>query len=210
MLTPRLPKPAFLAFLQDEAAAGRAVLDGAFVRLPGHEVRLSPEDQAIWDRIAPALSGEGRFRPPRVRDFATEMGLDERELRRVMKLTQKLGRTDQIARDHFFAREVTAEMVAILLDVAAQSPDGWFTAPAFRDRVQNGRKVAIEILDFFDRLGVTLRRGDLRRINPHRLDLFGLSGRESSPVGRPDFKSGWGSEPVPGGFDSHSLPPESR
>jgi selenocysteine-specific elongation factor len=32
--------------------------------------------------------------------------------------------------------------------------------------------VAIEILDFFDRLGVTLRRGDLRRINPHRIDLF--------------------------------------
>ena len=36
----------------------------------------------------------------------------------------------------------------------------------------NGRKVAIEILDFFDRLGVTLRRGDLRRINPHRIDMF--------------------------------------
>ena len=88
-------------------------------------------------------------------------------------LTQRLGRTDQIAPDHFFAREVTQEMVAILLDIAKDSPDGWFTAPAFRDRVQNGRKVAIQILDFFDRLGLTLRRGDMRRINPHRIDLFG-------------------------------------
>ena len=33
------------------------------------------------------------------------------------------------------------------------------------------------------------------------------SGRESSPVGRPDFKSGRGREPVLGGFDSLSLPP---
>ena len=49
-----------------------------------------------------------------------------------------------------------------------------FTAPLFRDRVQNGRKVAIEILDFFDRHGVTLRRGDLRRLNPHRADLFAV------------------------------------
>jgi selenocysteine-specific elongation factor len=32
--------------------------------------------------------------------------------------------------------------------------------------------VAIQILDFFDRHGVTLRRGDLRRINPRRLNLF--------------------------------------
>ena len=116
--------------------------------------------------------GEGRFRPPRVRDFARAFGIDEREVRRVLKLTQKLGRTDQIANDHFFARDVVREMVAILRDVAATSEDGWFTATAFRDRVQNGRKVAIEILDFFDRLGLTLRRGDLRRLNPHRADLF--------------------------------------
>ena len=213
-LTPRLPKPEFLSFLRDEAGAGRAVMDGAFLRLPGHEVRLSPEDEALWLRIVPALTGDGRFRPPRVRDFATETGVEEREVRRVLKLTQKLGRTDQIAHDHFFARTVTAEMVAIAVDVAAKTEDGWFGAPAFRDRMGNGRKVAIEILDFLDRLGVTLRRGDLRRINPHRVDLFGTAeqrdGRESSPVGRPDFKSGWGSEPVPGGFDSHSLPPEKR
>ena len=208
-LTPRLAKDAFLAFLQAESARGALVLDGAFVRLPGHEVRLSPEDEALWTRIAPALQGEARFRPPRVRDFATDFGIDERDIRRLLKLTQKLGRTDQIAHDHFFARPVTAEMVAIILDVAGASDDGWFTAAAFRDRVQNGRKVAIEILDFFDRHGVTLRRGDLRRINPHRVDLFGDIGRESSPVGRPDFKSGCGSEPVAGGFDSHSLPPDS-
>ena len=172
-LTPRLPKEAFLTLLRSEAGAGRIVLDGAFVRLPGHEVKLSPEDDALWRQIEPRLLGAERFRPPRVRDFASELGLDEREVRRVLRLTQKLGRTDQIARDHFFAREVTREMVAILHDIASQADDGWFTAPAFRDRVQNGRKVAIEILDFFDRLGLTLRRGDLRRINPHRSDLFG-------------------------------------
>ena len=58
---------------------------------------------------------------------------------------------------------------------------------------------------------MTLRRGDLRRINKHRLDLFrrptdelllsSNSGRESPPVGRPDFKSGRGREPVFGGFE---------
>ena len=172
-LNPRLPKEEFLTFLQDEAQAGRVVLEGAFLRLPTHEVQLSPDDEALFARIQPQLLGEGRFRPPRVRDFAQGFAVEEREVRRVLKLAQRLGRVDQIAHDHFFAREVTAEMVAILRDVAAQSEDGWFTAPAFRDRVQNGRKVAIEILDFLDRHGLTLRRGDLRRINPHRADLFG-------------------------------------
>ena len=39
--------------------------------------------------------------------------------------------------------------------------------------MENGRKVAIQILEFFDKLGLTMRRGDLRRLNPHRADLFG-------------------------------------
>ena len=173
-LRPRLPGEAFLIFLRAEAEAGRTVLDGAFLRLPGHEVTLAPADEALAARLLPALLGESRFRPPRVRDLAAEFALDEREIRRVLRLTQRIGRTDQIAQDHFFAREVTQEMVFILREVAAQAPEGWFTAPAFRDRLNNGRKVAIQILDFFDRLGFTLRRGDLRRLNPHRADLFAV------------------------------------
>lgn len=172
LLKPRLPTTSFLAFLRDEAAAGRIVLDGAFLRLPGHEVRLSPADEDLWQRIHPHLVDDSRFRPPRVRDFAALLNADERDIRRVLKLAQRLGQTHEIAHDHFFARAVVEEMAAIVLDVAAQAEDGWFTAPTFRDRVHNGRKVAIEVLDFYDRLGLTLRRGDLRRINPHRSDLF--------------------------------------
>jgi selenocysteine-specific elongation factor len=110
--------------------------------------------------------------------------------------------------------------VEIAAELAAKAPNGQFAAAAFRDRLDNGRKVAIQILEFFDRHGVTLRRGDSRGINKHRLDLFRLradeqsssfdTGRESPPVGRPDFKSGRGRETVFGGFDSHSLPPRSR
>jgi hypothetical protein len=32
-------------------------------------------------------------------------------------------------------------------------------------------------------------------------------GRDSSPVGRPGFKPGWGRYAFPGGFNSRSLPP---
>jgi selenocysteine-specific elongation factor len=93
-------------------------------------------------------------------------------VRRVLKLAQRLGRVDRIALDHYFDRGVVREMAAIVREVAAAGSNGWFVAAAFRDRVDNGRKVAIEILDFFDGLGLTLRKGDLRRINPHRADLF--------------------------------------
>jgi len=224
-LEPRLPAPAFTALLQGLARTGDVSLDGAWIRLPGHEVRLTPQDEALWTKVRPLIGGAERFRPPRVRDIANLIHGSEPDLRRLFKLLGRMGRVDEVAHDHFFLRGTVAEMVEIATALAAAAPDGQFTVAQFRDQVLNGRKVAIQILEFFDRHGVTLRRGDLRRINRHRLDLFRRpaeaapnsanmttdnSGRASSPVGRPDFKSGKGREPVLGGFDSHSLPPHSH
>ena len=47
------------------------------------------------------------------------------------------------------------------------------TAATFRDRLDNGRKVAIQILEYFDRVGLTVRTGDTRRVREDRLALFG-------------------------------------
>ncbi len=210
---PRLPSPAFLVALQMLGREGRIVLDGAFVRLPGHTVHLSEADEDLWHGIAPRLDSETRFRPPRVRDLAGELVVSETEIRRVLKSCARLGRVDEIAHDHFFLRATTAEMAGLVRACSSQSDGGGFTAANFRDRMDNGRKVAIQILDFFDRHGVTLRNGDLRCLNPHCADLFGAlagDGRETFPVGRPDFELGRGSESVSGGFDSHSLPPTPR
>jgi selenocysteine-specific elongation factor len=217
-LGPRLLPPVFLSILQGLALAKEIALDGAWVRLAGHEVRLSPEDEKVWTQIAPQIGGAERFRPPRVRDIAAILTLREADVRRLLKLLGRMGKVDEVAHDHFFLRATVAEMVEILLELAVDAPNAQFTAAQFRDRVDNGRKVAIQILEFFDRHGVTLRRGDLRSINKHRLDLFSRPaddksgqaiqlGRESSPVGRPDFKSGRGREPALGGFDTLSLPP---
>ena len=74
--------------------------------------------------------------------------------------------------DHFFARATVAEMAEIVRDLSRHEAKGLFSAAQFRDRVDNGRKVAIQILEFFDRHGLTIRRGDMRRLNPHRADLF--------------------------------------
>jgi selenocysteine-specific elongation factor len=217
-LEPRLPASAFRSVLLGFARAGEIGLDGAFVRLSSHEAKLTAKDEELWFAVSPLLGGTERFRPPRVRDIAGLIAVPEPEILHVLKLAGRLGLVHEIAHDHFFPRATVAEMVEIVIDVAAKADEGWFKAAQFRDRMDNGRKVAIQVLDFFDRHGVTLRRGDLRRLNKHRLDLFRdetshggsettSSGRETSLVGRPDFKSGRGREPVFGGFDSHSLPP---
>jgi selenocysteine-specific elongation factor len=82
-----------------------------------------------------------------------------------------MGQVIEIAPDHFFLRETVAEMAAIAAD--AVDADGLLTAAAFRDRLDNGRKVAIQILEFFDKAGLTVRSGDVRHVRADRLELFG-------------------------------------
>ncbi len=200
------------ALLQRLVADGTVALDRSWVRLPGHEVRLSAEDEATWSHVRPRLGGSERFRPPRVRDIAKAIGMDEVKARRLFKLSARRGDVDEIAQDHFFLSSTVIEMADIARALADAAADGQFSVIEFRDRLQNGRKVAIQILEFFDRQGLTMRRGDIRRINPHRRALFAqpppvdpAHGGETSPVGRPDFKSGEGRETALGRFDSCLL-----
>jgi selenocysteine-specific elongation factor len=174
-MRPRLPADAFRAALAILARERAIVLQGAWVRLPTHEARLTETDAQRWRDVQAMLGGAERFRPPRVRDIAKLKDWPEADVRRLLKTQGRMGHVDEIAQDHFFLRETTSEMVDILSRIAANLPRGEIVAARFRDEVQNGRKVAIQILEFFDRHGITLRHGDLRRLNPHRLDLFRIA-----------------------------------
>ena len=169
----RPPAPVFRTILQGLQRQGVLSLDGAWVRLASHVVRFAPDDEALWRQIEPHLTGDQRYRPPRTRDFATMLDTAEPQMRALLKKAGRMGLVHEIAHDAFFARSVVAEIVAILRDVASARERGEFTAADLRDRLDNGRKVSIEILEFLDRHGVTIRRGDLRRLNPHRVELFG-------------------------------------
>ena len=118
-----------------------------------------------------------------MRDIAGVLDLPEEEVRRLCKLLARMGRVHEVAHDHFFLRDTVGEMVGIAARPRRRA-DGQFSAAQFRDRLDNGRKVAIQILEFLDRHGVTLRRGDLRRINPRRLDLFRRDAAEADAIGR--------------------------
>lgn len=170
---PRLTAGAFALALQHPDVAGTVVRDGAFVRLASHSLQMSPEREALWNKVAPLLGGEARFKPPRVRDIAGELGTPEDQIRRMLKFAGRLGHVDEVAHDHFFLRATMHEMVQIAVDIAAHAADGRFTAAQFRDRLDCGRKVAIQILEFLDRQGVMLNQGTLRRIQPRYADLYG-------------------------------------
>ncbi len=173
----RPPVAGFAGVLDALLREGVVAVDGPWFRLPGHRISLSPQDEKLWHAAQPLLEAE-RFRPPRVRDIAAALRLPEVAVRVTFKRLMRMGQVVEIAPDHFFLREAVAEMAAIAAEAVER--DGTLTAAGFRDRLDNGRKVAIQILEFFDKSGVTVRSGDERRVRMDRLGLFGRVRQELS------------------------------
>ena len=140
-------------------------------------MKLGARDEALWQKMAADLRRE-RFKPPRVRDFATVYAVPEGDMRRLLQRLARVGQVVEMTPDQYFLRPVVAEMIAI-----AHSFGRDFTAAEFRDRLDNGRKVAILILEFFDRHGITIRRGDFRRTVPQKLEQYGPPPKPADAVG---------------------------
>jgi selenocysteine-specific elongation factor len=170
----RLSPGAFRAVVEALLRRGAVEQDGPWLRLPTHRAVLSQQDERVW-RQARELIAADRFRPPRARDLARELSVPEPAMRALLKRLQRMGRLIEVAPDQFFLGDTVAEMAAIAASIADADPAGTLTAAEFRDRLANGRKVAILILEFFDRAGVTVRIGDERRVRADRLTLFGVA-----------------------------------
>jgi selenocysteine-specific elongation factor len=173
LFVPRLPRPAFRAALLMLALRERVVVQGGLVRLASHSSSLGAADQKLWERFEKALDGEGRYRPPQVRELAELTGQPITTVRKLMKTMARLGAVVEVATDRFFLRPALVELGHMAGDLAAASETRTFSAAEFRDRAGSGRNVGIQILEHFDRRGLTLRQGDVRKVVKDPAVVFG-------------------------------------
>lgn len=168
IVAPALAAEAFGELVEELLAAGRLVRRGAFLADPAHKAELGKSERVLWERIKPLLA-DRPFEPPRVRDIARDIRIAETEVRNLLKRVARVGEVTLVAHDHFFLTDAVRAMA----DIAAQlnAERGAARAAEFRDRIGTGRKLAIQILEFFDRVGYTRRVRDdhlIRRANPWR------------------------------------------
>ncbi|RON42069.1 selenocysteine-specific translation elongation factor [Pseudomonas brassicacearum] len=155
-----LDRATFISLLDELLASGAIAASGPWLHLPDHQVRLSEDDEALWQHLQPLFEQAG-LDPPWVRD----LGHDEAAVRLLLCKMARLGRVHQVVRDLFYTDTMIRRLAAMLVQLAAQNPVIQVTA--FRDAVGLGRKRSIQILEYFDRIGLTRRFGDKRHI---RLD----------------------------------------
>ncbi len=166
MAAPSIEAATFATMLAALKADGRLVQTGAWLHLREHRVELSADDRRRFDAARALLVAAPPYNPPRVRDVAKATGDDEAVIRKLFVRLASLGEVYRVAHDHYFLPDAVRALARIVAEVAAEvaAVDGVARAAPFRDRIGVGRKVAIQILEFFDRVGYTRRRGDEHRV----------------------------------------------
>ena len=139
--------PEVAARLVDES--NRLRRTGPHVTSMEHEQSLDAEAEEAWSRAEPRL-GEGLMVPG-----AGDLGLDPELLHRLVRD----GRLIRVSDDLVFLPE---QIEVIRGHLAAMTSP--FTVAQFRDKSGLTRKYAVPILEWADREGLTIRRGDERHL----------------------------------------------
>jgi selenocysteine-specific elongation factor len=142
---------------------GAVVKEAAGVRLPSHLPKLDSGDAALWRKVVPLLE-QNPLRPPAVHEIAVAIGQEPKKVESFLVRAARLGLVVRVSVNRFFQPEALNRLRNIAETIAADSKDHAVTAPAFRDRTNIGRTVAIEVLEYFDRIKFTRRVGDAHQI----------------------------------------------
>ena len=139
------------AIVENEEAL---TIESGFVRLRGHSIRFSDEQQQNVKRVMRALEAHP-YSPPGIADLNQIAGEDL--VRALSDLRRIVSVNDNIA----FAADSYDRLVSEVRRHITEFEE--IDAKTLRDKFGSSRKYAIALLDHLDSLGITQRVGDVRK-----------------------------------------------
>jgi selenocysteine-specific elongation factor len=149
----KLAPKVFNAFIAWSAARGAVAEAGALLKLPAHEIKLNPEQQARVERLLTAYRRDA-YNTPSFKDSAGIVGDD------VLAVLIDRGDLVQVSPDVLFLRETYDQMVAAVR--THLTANRTITVAQVRDLFNTSRKYALALMEHLDTAGVTVRKGDER------------------------------------------------
>ncbi|QIL78497.1 selenocysteine-specific translation elongation factor [Diaphorobacter sp. HDW4A] len=163
LAAPRTDEPLWQYLVEQLLADGSMARSGHWLHRPEHAVRMNEAEEQIAEQLLPLLIN-GEFDPPWVRTLANDMKIPEAMVRQTLASLARRGQVFQVVKDLFYPLTTIERLAEIARSYT--SSDAGLQAAAFRDATGLGRKRAIQLLEFFDRVGFTRRVKDQHLLRP--------------------------------------------
>ena len=133
----------------------------SLLRTAEHRVQLGSQEKSLMDGIKKIL-GEQPMSPPDLKDIEKQLGVNRGKLTEVIRLLERDRSVIRVATDLYYLSSTVDHVRAVLKKFLSEK--GEIAAASFRDLIGSSRKYTIPLLEYFDREGLTIRIGDIRRL----------------------------------------------
>ena len=131
------------------------------LRTSEHRLQLGGQEKSLMDGIKKIL-GEQPMSPPELKEIEKQLGINRTKLTEMMRLLERDRSVIRVATDLYYLPGTVDQVRAVLKKFISEK--GEITAASFRDLIGSSRKYTIPLLEYFDREGLTIRIGDVRRL----------------------------------------------
>ena len=156
-LSPKIFRVVIELFINEKLIAKEENL----LRLASHKVQLGGQEKVLMDKIKKLL-GEQPLAPPDLKEIEKQAGVPRNRLTEVIRLLEREGSVVRVTTDMYFLASSIEQLRATLVQFLSEK--GEMNAAAFRDLIGSSRKYTIPLLEYFDRAGLTIRIGDIRKL----------------------------------------------
>lgn len=136
-----------------------------WLHLATHTLQLTATEQQWWQQIEQVMVADPQ--PWWIRDLASAMGENEESLRKLGYKLAQLSYVAAIVKDRYVTHQYLVKMATEVRQHTAQYQK--LETAEFRNISQLGRKVAIQLLEYFDKIGFTKRKFNYRELKDQDL-----------------------------------------
>jgi selenocysteine-specific elongation factor len=136
------------------------VQEESVVRLAGHQVALKADEEQLRKELSHWYRSRG-LSTPTIKETMEQFGEYPPPLvKEVLDLQLRDGQLFKISESLYYTRELIEPLIASVLQYMEKN--GEIDAPTFKDLTGLTRKFSIPILEYLDRVKITMRIGDKR------------------------------------------------
>ena len=147
------------------------VRNGKELFLAEHKIIFNSKELYVWEEIKLILD-KNKYHPPTINEIVKELSFEIRETQNVVKKALDLNFLVQVSLNRYFYPDVILYFATIVEKISVISTNHKLELSIFRNEAKISRNLAIELLEFFDRKGLTIRLKNDRYLQKKANQVF--------------------------------------
>ena len=163
------PEKLIYHFIDELLAENQLQQTRGWLHTADHKIQFNAQERALWQQVLEQFeqhNGQALW----VRDLAGLLGQEESAMRNFLYKAGKLGYLTAVVKDRFFLTENIYATARLIKQLVADKEG--ISVNELRDALQFGRKMTVQLVEYFDRCGFLRRKGNIHVLRD--ADVFDL------------------------------------